>query len=210
MPLVSGDLVTISSLQAGKIDDENSIPDWVFPAEVRGNALPINNMPYQHQTIDVFSGLMDAAWSVNFDNPLQRMVCDLEIFFGENAPLNMPPDLTTLQLTVAGFSRAVIFTPAKSLTDTVPANYLGLTVNGVTPVYKFGGKRRYMEQSGLVVIPLRMVLLSTAPLGTSETTRTLSVSLGRLNTTQTATAPIISGMIYTNPLPSSRDVQLAT
>ena len=158
----------------------------------------------------MFGGLLAGSWSLNFQNPLQRVVCDLEIFHGENAPANTPPDLSALQLTVSGFDKAVIFCPAKSATDAAPANYIGLTVAGVTPVYKLGGKRRFMEQSGLVVIPMTMILLSTRALTSQETSRALSITLKRKNESQMTTAPVISGMVYSNPLPSARDIAQAS
>lgn len=210
MALTSDELVAISDLTKAVIDDTSVVPDWVLPGEMRGSAAPINSIPYPQQTIDVFGGLLAGTWSLKFQNPLQRVVCDLEIFHGENAPANTPPDLSALQLTASGFDKAVIFCPARTATDTPPANYFGLTVSGVTPVYKLGGKRRFLEQSGLVVIPLTIILLSTRPLISAETSRALSVTLKRKNETQMTTAPIISGMVYSNPLPSARDIAQAS
>ncbi len=210
MALTQDELVAISDLTGAVINDTTIVPDWVLPGEVRGSAAPINSIPYPQQTIDVFGGLLAGTWSLKFQNPLQRIVCDLEIFHGDNAPVNTPPDLSALQLTVAGFDKAVIFCPAKTATDTAPANYFGLNVSGVTPVYKLGGKRRFLEQSGLVVIPLTMILLSTRALTSQETSRALSITMKRKNETQMTTAPIISGMVYSNPLPSARDIAQAS
>ncbi|MDM3212696.1 hypothetical protein OGV91_11835 [Citrobacter sp. Cf093] len=210
MALTSDELVAISDLTKATMDDASVVPDWVLPAEVRGSTAPINGIPYPQHTIDVFGGLLSGAWVGNFQNPLQRVVCNLEIFHGENAPANTPPDLSALQLTVYGFDKAVIFCPARTATDTPPDNYFGLTVSGVTPVYKLGGKRRFLEQSGLVVIPLTIILLSTRTLTSAETSRVLSVTLKRKNETQMNTAPIISGMVYSNPLPSARDIAQAS
>ncbi|MET5747711.1 hypothetical protein R4T16_12275 [Citrobacter freundii] len=206
MALTPDELVAISDLSKAAIDDSAVVPDWVLPAEVRGSAAPINGIPYPQHTIDVFGGLLSGVWSLKFQNPLQRVVCDLEIFHGDNASVLTPPDLSALQLTVTGFDKAVIFCPAKTATDAVPANFLGLGVSGVTPVYKLGGKRRFLEQSGLVVIPLTVILLSTQPLTSQETSRTLSVTLKRKNESQMNIAPIISGMVHSNPLPSARDI----
>lgn len=206
MALTPDELVAISDLRKAEIDDLSVVPDWVLPAEVRGSAAPINGIPYPQHTIDVFGGLLSGVWSLKFQNPLQRVVCDLEIYHGDNAPVLTPPDLSALQLTVTGFDKAVIFCPAKTATDAVPANFLGLGVSGVTPVYKLGGKRRFLEQSGLVVIPLTVILLSTQPLASQETSRTLSVTLKRKNESQMNIAPIISGMVHSNPLPSARDI----
>ncbi|OAT16796.1 hypothetical protein M977_04415 [Buttiauxella gaviniae ATCC 51604] len=210
MALTQDELVAISDLDKAVINDAAVVPDWVLPAEVRGSAAPINGIPYPQHTIDMFGGLLAGQWSLKFQNPLQRVVCDLEIFHGENAPSLTPPDLLALQLTVTGFDKAVIFCPAKTATDTAPASFFGLTVSGVTPVYKLGGKRRFLEHSGLVVIPLTIILLSTQPLTSQETSRALSVTLKRKNETQMNTAPIISGMVYSNPLPSARDIAQAT
>lgn len=210
MALTQDELVAISDLTGAVINDTTVVPDWLLPGEVRGSAAPINSIPYPQQTIDVFGGLLAGTWSLKFQNPLQRIVCDLEIFHGDNAPVNTPPDLSALQLTVAGFDKAVIFCPAKTATDTAPANYFGLNVSGVTPVYKLGGKRRFLEQSGLVVIPLTMILLSTRALTSQEASRALSITLKRKNETQMITAPIISGMVYSNPLPSARDIAQAS
>ena len=210
MALTQDELVAISDLTGAVINDTTIVPDWVLPGEVRGSAAPINSIPYPQQTIDVFGGLLAGTWSLKFQNPLQRIVCDLEIFHGDNAPVNTPPDLSALQLTVAGFDKAVIFCPAKTATDTAPANYFGLNVSGVTPVYKLGGKRRFLEQSGLVVIPLTMILLSTRALTSQGTSRALSITMKRKNETQMTTAPIISGMVYSNPLPSARDIAQAS
>ncbi|EGO7646154.1 hypothetical protein FQJ16_13810 [Escherichia coli] len=210
MALTSDELVAISDLTKAAIEDTSVVPDWVLPAEVRGSAAPINGIPYPQQTIDVFGGLLAGTWSLKFQNPLQRVVCDLEIFHGDNSTVNAAPDLSALQLTVSGFDKAVIFCPAKTATDTAPANFFGLTVSGVTPVYKLGGKRRFLEQSGLVVIPLTLILLSTSALTSQETSRALSVTLKRKNEYQMTTAPIISGMVYSNPLPSARDIAQAS
>lgn len=206
MALTPEELVAISDLERATIADTDIIPDWLMPAEMRGSSAPINCIPYPQHTIDVFGGLLAGSWSLKFQNPLQRIVCDLEIFHGENAPTSTPPDLSALQLTVAGFDKAVIFCPAKTATDSAPSNYLNLAVSGIAPKYKLGGKRRFLEQSGLVVIPLTMILLSTQPLTSQETSRTLSISLKRKNESQMTTAPIISGMVYSNPLPSARDI----
>lgn len=210
MALTPDELVAISDLTKAEIADTSIVPDWVLPAEVRGSSAPVNGIPYPQHTIDMFGGLLAGTWSLKFQNPLQRVVCDLEIFHGENAPVSTSPDLSALQLTVAGFDKAVVFCPAKTATDTAPANFFGLTVSGVTPVYKLGGKRRFLEQSGLVVIPLTIILLSTQPLTSQETSRALSVTLKRKNESQMTTAPIISGMVYSNPLPSARDIAQAT
>lgn len=210
MALTPDELVAISDLAKASIADAALVPDWVLPAEIRGSTAPINGIPYPQHTIDVFGGLLAGQWSLKFQNPLQRVVCDLEIFHGENAPLSTPPDLSALQLTVSGFDKAVIFCPAKTATDTAPANFMGLTVSGATPKYKLGGKRRFLEQSGLVVIPLTVILLSTQPLTSQETSRTLSITLKRKNESQMTTAPIISGMVYSNPLPSARDIAQAS
>lgn len=210
MALTPDELVAISDLDKAVIDDGTVVPDWIMPAEVRGSAAPINCIPYPQHTIDVFGGLLAGVWSLKFKNPLQRVVCDLEIFHGENSPVSTPPDLSALQLTTTGFDKAVIFCPAKSASDTAPSNFLGLGVSGVTPVYKLGAKRRFLEQSGLVVIPLTIILLSTQPLTNQETSRTLSVTLKRKNESQMNVAPIISGMVYSNPLPSARDIAQAS
>lgn len=210
MALTPDELVAISDLAKADIVDTSVVPDWVLPAEVRGSAAPISGIPYPQHTIDVFGGLLAGQWSLKFQNPLQRVVCDLEIFHGENAPGLTPPDLSALQLTVTGFDKAVIFCPAKTATDTAPANFMNLAVSGITPKYKLGGKRRFLEQSGLVVIPLTIILLSTQPLTSQETSRALSVMLKRKNEAQMTTAPIISGMVYSTPLPSARDIAQAS
>lgn len=210
MALTPDELVAISDLGKAAIDDSNIVPDWVIPAEIRGSSTPINGIPYPQHTMEVFGGLLAGTWSLKFQNPLQRVVCDLEIFHGENAPVSTPPDLSALQLTATGFDKAVIFCPAKTATDTVPADFLGLSVSGVSPVYKLGGKRRFLEQSGLVVIPITIILLSTQPLTSQETSRALSVTLKRKNESQMNVAPIISGMVHSNPLPSARDIAQAS
>ena len=87
---------------------------------------------------------------------------------------------------------------------------MGLIVSGVTPVYRLGGKRRFLEQSGMVVIPLTLILLSTQALTSQETSRALSITLKRRNENQMTMAPIISGMVYSNPLPSARDIAQAS
>lgn len=210
MALTKEEMVAISDLSKAAINDTDVVPDFLMPAEIRGSSAPINAIPYPQQTVDVFGGLLAGEWSLKFQNPAQRVICDLEVFCGENAPASTPPDLSALQLTVSGFDKAVIFCPAKTITDTAPTNYFGLTVAGVTPVYRLGGKRRFLEQSGLIVIPLTMILLSTQPLTNQEVNRALSISLKRKNETQTTINPIISGMVYSNPLPSARDIAMAT
>lgn len=109
MALTPDELIAISDLEKAQITDSAVVPDWVLPAEVRGSSAPINGIPYPQHTIDVFGGLLTGEWSLKFQNPLQRVVCDLEIFHGENAPDSTPPDLSALQLTATGFDKAVIF-----------------------------------------------------------------------------------------------------
>ncbi|KAF1367500.1 hypothetical protein [Yokenella regensburgei] len=210
MALTPEELVAISDLEKATINDDSVVPDWLMPAEIRGSSAPINCIPYPQHTIDVFGGLLAGSWALKFQNPLQRVVCDLEIYHGDNAPQLTPPDLSALQLSVSGFDKAVIFCPAKTATDTAPDNYFNLGVSGITPKYKLGGKRRFLEQSGLVVIPLTLILLSTQPLTSQETSRALSITIKRKNESQTTTAPIISGMVYSNPLPSARDIAQAS
>ncbi|AWF53656.1 hypothetical protein CSC12_0784 [Klebsiella michiganensis] len=62
----------------------------------------------------------------------------------------------------------------------------------------------------MVVIPLTLILLSTQPLTSQEASRALSVTLKRRNENQLTIAPIISGMVYSNPLPSARDIAQAS
>lgn len=115
MALTPDELIAISDLEKAQITDSAVVPDWVLPAEVRGSSAPINGIPYPQHTIDVFGGLLTGEWSLKFQNPLQRVVCDLEIFHGENAPDSTPPDLSALQLTATGFDKAVIFAPQRRL-----------------------------------------------------------------------------------------------
>lgn len=210
MALSQDELIAISDLTKAEMNDSSIVPDWVMPAEIRGSSAPINGIPYPQHTIDVFGGLLAGQWSLNFQNPLQRVVCDLEIYHGENAPSSEAPDLSALVLTATGFDKAVIFCPAKTTSDPVPTDFMGLTVSGVTPVYRLGGKRRFLEQSGMIVIPLTIILLSTKDLINQEVSRDLSISLKRKNENQSISTPIISGMVYSNPLPSSRDIALAS
>ncbi|MNR27530.1 hypothetical protein D3C85_1448060 [compost metagenome] len=133
------------------------------------------------------------------------MVLDLEIFFGDHYSEGVPPNLSDISLTLTGFSSGVIFCPLTDYNAAVPANFFGLTVSGLTPKYKAGGRRRRLEQSGGIIFPLTAVLLSENPLTTQETFRALSISLKRTDETQAVSIPIISGMIYSNPLPSARD-----
>ncbi|HBX3306810.1 MULTISPECIES: hypothetical protein [Klebsiella] len=210
MALSQDELIAISDLTKAELNDSSIVPDWVMPAEVRGSTAPINGIPYPQHTIDVFGGLLAGQWSLNFQNPLQRVVCDLEIYYGENAPSSEPPDLSALMLTSTGFDKAVIFCPAKTTSDATPTDFMGLNVSGVTPVYRLGGKRKFLEQSGMIVIPLTIILLSTQGLTSQEVSRALSVSLKRKNENQLTHTPIISGMVYSNPLPSSRDIAMAS
>ena len=78
MALTSDELIAISDLEKAQITDSSVVPDWVLPAEVRGSSAPINGIPYPQHTIDVFGGLLTGEWSLKFQNPLQRVVCDLE------------------------------------------------------------------------------------------------------------------------------------
>ncbi|MGK0743586.1 hypothetical protein ACSFCX_03790 [Yokenella regensburgei] len=163
------------------------------------------SLPYQNTNIDVFGGGAAGEWSLNFQNPLQRVVLDLEVFFGDHSAENAPPNLSALTLALTGFSSGVIFAPAITYDAAAPADYFGLHVSGLTPAIKLGGKRRRLEQSGQVIIPLVAVLLSENPLTSQETHRTLSVSLKRTDESQVSVVPIVGGMVYSNPLPSARD-----
>lgn len=207
MPLTEEELIPISELPKGQNDNATLQPDLITLHEVRDSTDEVVALPYQHTNIDVFGAGAAGEWSLNFQNPLQRVVLDLEIWFDRYSD-GMPPNLSALTLTVNGFSSGVIFCPLVAYDATSPENYFGLTVSGVTPTYKPGGKRRKLEQSGGIIIPLTAVLLSEAPLGTSETFRTLSVSLKRTDEAQLVSVPIIGGMVYSNPLPSARDAML--
>lgn len=207
MPLTDEELIPISELPKGQNDNATLQPDLITLHEVRDSTDEVVALPYQHTNIDVFGGGATGEWSLNFQNPLQRVMLDLEVFF-DRYNEGMPPNLSALTLNVNGFSSGVIFCPLVAYDATSPENYFGLTVSGVTPAYKQGGKRRRLEQSGGIIIPLTAVLLSEAPLGTSETFRTLSVSLKRTDEAQLVSVPIIGGMVYSNPLPSARDAVL--
>lgn len=204
MPLTEDELIPISDLPKGKNDNATLQPDLITLHEVRGSTDEVVSLPYQHTNIDVFGGGASGEWSLNFQNPLQRVVLDIEVFFDRYSE-GVPPNLSAMTLTATGFSSGVIFCPLVAYDAATPVDYLGLTVSGITPAYKAGGKRRRLEQSGGVIIPLTAVLLSESPLGTSEEYRTLSVSLKRTDETQLVSVPIIGGMVYSNPLPSARD-----
>ncbi|MGN7914721.1 hypothetical protein [Enterobacter sp. 22466] len=210
MALTDDELIAISALPVGKNDNATLQPDLIAPFEVRDSTDSVFALPYQNTNIDVFGGGAAGSWSLNFQNPLQRVVLDLEVFFGDRSAESAPPNLSALTMTLAGFSSGVIFAPATTYDAAAPANYFGLTVSGLAPVIKLGGKRRRLEQSGQVIIPLVAVLLSENPLTTQETYRTLSVTLKRTDETQTSVVPIVGGMVYSNPLPSARDRLVTT
>ena len=210
MALTDDELIAISALPKGKNDNATLQPDLIAPFEVRDSTDSVFALPYQNTNIDVFGGGAAGAWSLNFQNPLQRVVLDLEVFFGDRSAESAPPNLSALTMTLAGFSSGVIFAPATTYDAAAPANYFGLTVSGLAPVIKLGGKRRRLEQSGQVIIPLVAVLLSENPLTTQETYRTLSVTLKRTDEAQTSVVPIVGGMVYSNPLPSARDRLVTT
>lgn len=210
MALTDDELIAISALPVGKNDNGTLQPDLIAPFEVRDTTDSVFALPYQNTNIDVFGGGAAGSWSLNFQNPLQRVVLDLEVFFGDRSVENTPPNLSALTMTLTGFSSGVIFAPATTY-DAAPAdNYFGLTVSGLAPVIKLGGKRRRLEQSGQVIIPLVAVLLSENPLTTQEDYRALSVTLKRTDETQSSVIPIVGGMVYSNPLPSARDRLVTT
>ncbi|VFS25949.1 Uncharacterised protein [Enterobacter cancerogenus] len=210
MALTDDELIAISALPVGKNDNATLQPDLIAPFEVRDSTDSVFALPYQNTNIDVFGGGAAGTWSLKFQNPLQRVVLDLEVFFGDRSAENAPPNLSALTMTLTGFSSGVIFAPATTYDAAAPANYFGLTVSGLAPVIKLGGKRRRLEQSGQVIIPLVAVLLSENPLTTQETYRTLSVTLKRTDEAQTSVVPIVGGMVYSNPLPSVRDRLVTT
>lgn len=210
MALTDDELVAISALPVGNNDNATLQPDLIAPYEVRDSTDSVFALPYQNTNIDVFGGGAAGSWSLNFQNPLQRVVLDLEVFFGDHAIESTPPNLSALTMTLTGFSSGVIFAPATAYDAAAPDTYFGLTVSGLTPVIKLGGKRRRLEQSGQVIIPLVAVLLSENPPTTQETYRTLSVTLKRTDETQSSVVPIVGGMVYSNPLPSARDRLVTT
>lgn len=205
MALTDDELIAISELPKGKNDNATTQPDLITLHEVRGSTDTVFSLPYQHTNIDVFGSGAAGNWTLNFQNPLQRVVLDLEIFFGDHYSEGAAPNLSAITLTLSGFSSGVILCPLLAYDAAVPANYFGLTVSGMTPTYKAGGKRRRLEQSGGIIFPLTAVLLSENPLTTQETFRALTVGLQRTDESQTVSIPIISGMVYSNPLPSARD-----
>ncbi|HEY3591915.1 MAG TPA: hypothetical protein VGL07_17880 [Buttiauxella sp.] len=210
MTITEDELIAISALPAGKNDNATLQPDLITLHEVRDSADSVFALPYQNTNIDVFGGGAAGQWSLNFQNPLQRVVLDLEVYFDGLSVESAPPNLSALTMTLAGFSSGVLFAPATAYNAAAPANFFGLTVSGLAPVIKLGGKRRRLEQSGQVIIPLVAVLLSESPLTTQETFRTLSVTLKRTDESQASVVPIIGGMVYSNPLPSARDRLVTT
>lgn len=210
MALTDDELIAISELPSGKNANATVQPDLITLHEVRGTTDTVFSLPYQHTNVDVFGSGAAGNWTLNFQNPLQRVVLDLEIFFGDHYSEGVPPNLSAITLTLAGFSSGVIFCPLTDYNAAVPASFFGLTVSGLTPKYKAGGKRRKLEQSGGIIFPLTAVLLSENPLTTQETYRALSVELKRTDETQTVSIPIMSGMVYSNPLPSERDDALTS
>lgn len=210
MALTDDELIAISALPKGTNDNATVQPDLIAPFEVRDTTDSVFALPYQNTNIDVFGGGAAGQWALNFQNPLQRVVLDLEVYFGDRSTENTPPNLSALTLTLTGFSSGVIFAPATTYDAAPPDNYFGLTVSGLAPVIKLGGKRRRLEQSGQVIIPLVAVLLSENPLTTQEAYRALSVTLKRTDETQSSVIPIVGGMVYSNPLPSARDRLVTT
>lgn len=212
MPLTDTDLITISSLEQLAYTDMGAsvVPDIVLPVEPLNSTAPILRAPYQRQYID-FLGGSEFGWSRNFQNPSQRVIIELEIYFGKRAPVSEPPDLSTLKLNMLGFDEVAILCPPDDATDVAPDNFLGLTmVSGFTPVYKLGGRRQFVDGSGLITIPLTILAVSSSPLKTSETYRTLTVTLQRINSQQTTYYPAITGKITISPLVTARDTAAAS
>lgn len=207
MAITEDELIAISELPSGTVANALIQPDLITLHERRGSVEQVVSLPYQHTLVDVFGGNDSGLWSQTFQNPLQRVVLDLEIFF-DTAIENVPPNLSALTLTLSGFSGGSLFVPATSASAAAPANFFGLNVSGLNPKIKLGGRRRRLEQSGQVIIPLTAILLSTTPLTLQEQNRMLSVRLERTNNSQQTIIPIISGMVYANPLPSQRDISL--
>lgn len=207
MAITEDELIAISELPSGTVANALIQPDLITLHERRGSVEQVVSLPYQHTLVDVFGGNDSGLWSQTFQNPLQRVVLDLEIFF-DTAIENVPPSLSALTLTLSGFSAGSLFVPAISASVAAPANFFGLNVSGLNPKIKLGGRRRRLEQSGQVIIPLTAILLSTTPLTSQEQNRMLSVQLERTNNAQQTIIPIISGMVYANPLPSQRDISL--
>ncbi|EPK3281747.1 TPA: hypothetical protein R4193_002831 [Serratia marcescens] len=208
MPLKEDELIAISKLPVGKIANSDIQPDQPTLHETRNTTDSVYALPYQHTMVDVFGGGAAGSWAMKFQNPLQRVVADLEIFFGDVSLVDTPPNLSALTLTVSGFSAGALFIPATAYDAAAPANFFGLNVAGISPKIKLGGRRRRLEQSGQVIIPLTMILISNTPLGSQESNRALTITLKRTSEAQTSVIPIVSGMIYTNPLPSDRDIAL--
>lgn len=208
MALTDDELIAISKLPNGTNDNATMQPDLITLHEVRDTTDTVFSLPYQNTNIDVFGSGAEGSWSLNFQNPLQRIVLDLEVFFGDHYTEGMAPNLSALTLAVTGFSSGVIFCPLSDYNASTPASFFNLAVSGITPTYKPGGKRRRLESSGGIIFPLTAVLLSQNPLTTQEEYRTLSVSLKRTDETQVVFIPIIGGMVYSNPLPSARDASV--
>lgn len=203
--LTDDELIPISQLPNGKNDNATLQPDIITLYEVRDTTDTVFSLPYQNTNIDVFGSGAVGEWTLNFQNPLQRVVLDLEVFFGDHYTEGMAPNLSALTLAVTGFSSGVIFCPLSDYTASTPESFFNLTVSGIAPVYKAGGRRRRLESSGGIIFPLTAILLSETPLTTQESYRTLSVTLKRTDETQLVSIPNIGGMVYSNPLPSARD-----
>lgn len=212
MPLVDTDLVTISSLTQYAYTDQGNaiIPDIVVPAEPLNSTDPLKRVPYQHQHID-FIGGGEIGWQRGFRNPSQRVIIELEIYFGKRAPVMTTPDLSALKLNMVGFDNVAIFCPTDDVNDAAPANFMGLTtVSGFTPVYKIGGRRSFVDGEGLITIPLTILAISSSPLSSLETFRSLAVTLQRINPAQTTYYPVVTGKITATPLATARDIAAAT
>lgn len=213
MPLSTDDLVAISSLTQYAYTDlaQTVVPDIVIPAEPLNGAAPLNRVPYQKPYID-FIGPGEFNWIRLFQNPSQRVIIELEIFFGARAPELEPPDLSAMVLNLVGFDKAVILCAPDDVTENTPNNYRKLTIKSgsVVPTYRNQGRRTFLDGSGLVVIPLTIIAVSSSPLRTGETARQLTASLLRINTAQTVYQPVITGRITITPLVSARDTDTAT
>ncbi|EAA2649165.1 hypothetical protein AB1226_001024 [Salmonella enterica subsp. enterica] len=209
MALEDDDLISIDALTPGTINNTAStIPSQLGVHMTQGNQDPVYSLPYQHtQPFRIYDLEGDGTtWSRVFQYPKQRLILDIEMSALDTAS-NMgwqAAILADYEIQTTGVDCCGMYIPLVPAATSCPTDIYGLTVN--TPKVKswFTGEQYRLGADGRVIIPVRIMFLSTSPLKTTENSREITIKIVRKTTSYRTF--FASGVIHVNPLPSAADI----
>lgn len=217
MALEDGDLVSIDALPAGKISNNGAlIPAQLGVHMTRGQTDPVYNLPYQYAQDYHFYTTNIATltaggvtWAATFQDPLQRVLLDIEIVAQDDNAAWLGGSLTGFQITTVGLDGYCLYTPVQAGVNSAN-NIYGLTVTSGAPItqgdYPMGQQYRFNAE-GRLVFPVKILFISSKPLAVGEESRKLSVNLKL--TTKDYGSYLPSGVVRVNPMPTDVDIAMS-